>query len=382
MPRILIFHASVGTGHTSAAQALGEAFLRKLPEGDVRIEDTFDYGNSLFREAYTRVYLQLSDKAPFLWKLFYESLDTSDIEEAMIASKLRGLAEMTMVTRLNKFVQNFNPDAIVCTHPLPIEVMLKIKLDGHLRAPIYCIVTDFVAHTAWINSGVDAYFLASDLTRIELIARGLPAQILHVSGIPVRLEIGEPKLPEEMRTRHNLPLDRPVITLFAGGLDSSRVRLMVTRLMERDLPGLLAIVAGRNQEVHAALADVHDSPHMQLMKLGRISYVDDLVAASDLVITKSGGLIVSEVMARGTPMIIIDPIPGQEEWNADFVVGSGAGIQLRMPETVPYAVNDLLSSPERLAMMRVEARKYGQPRAAINIAEFVLRELANGVYRR
>jgi processive 1,2-diacylglycerol beta-glucosyltransferase len=109
--------------------------------------------------------------------------------------------------------------------------------------------------------------------------------------------------------------------------------------------------------------------------------VDDLVAASDLVITKSGGLIVSEVLARGTPMVIVDPIPGQEEWNADFVVGVGAGIQLRQPEAVPPAALYLLGQPERLAIMREQARRFGRPRAALDIAERVLGDLASGAYR-
>jgi processive 1,2-diacylglycerol beta-glucosyltransferase len=130
-----------------------------------------------------------------------------------------------------------------------------------------------------------------------------------------------------------------------------------------------------------ALSDLIDGTQVQLRLLGKNDYVDDLVAASDLVITKSGGLIVSEVLARGVPMLIVDPIPGQEEWNADFVAGSGAGIQLNHPEAVPPAALFLLSQPERLALMREQARRFGRPRAALDIAERVLGDLASGQYR-
>jgi processive 1,2-diacylglycerol beta-glucosyltransferase len=142
---------------------------------------------------------------------------------------------------------------------------------------------------------------------------------------------------------------------------------------------MLLVVAGRSATLENALAGIDDGPRMQLQTLGFIPYVDDLVAASDLVITKSGGLIVSEVLARGTPMIIVDPIPGQEEWNADFVVGMGAGIQLRMPETVPHAVIDMLAQPERLALMRAQALRVGRPRAAHEIVDLVLHDLRMGV---
>jgi processive 1,2-diacylglycerol beta-glucosyltransferase len=379
MERILILHASVGGGHKSAAQALAEAFARN-PERVVQVEDALDYGNALFREAYTRSYLQLSDKAPLLWKLFYESADTDDRDLAIATSRLRGLIERPLVSKLDALVRKFAPNAIVCTHPLPVEVLEDLKLQGRLRTPIYCVITDFVAHSMWLNSAVDRYFLASNPTRQELIARGVPPSMLHVSGIPVTLEISVPKPAAEMRARHGLPADEPVVALFGGGLDVRRVRLMVERLLDIPLSGELLIVAGRSEALGNALADLGDGPRMRLRKLGFINYVDDLVAASDLVITKAGGLIVSEVLARGAPMIIIDPIPGQEEWNADVVAGSGAGIQLRMPESVPYAALDLLTQPERLPVMRDQARRVGRPGAAIEIADYIMHELRSGTY--
>jgi processive 1,2-diacylglycerol beta-glucosyltransferase len=113
---------------------------------------------------------------------------------------------------------------------------------------------------------------------------------------------------------------------------------------------------------------------------GRIDFVDDLVAASDLVITKAGGLMVSEVLARGTPLLVIDPIPGQEEWNADYVVSAGAGVQLRMPEAVPYTTLNLLAQPGRLAAIRERSLTAGRPRAALDIAEIVLDELRQGIH--
>jgi processive 1,2-diacylglycerol beta-glucosyltransferase len=379
MERILILHASVGGGHKSAAQALAEAFARN-PERAVRVEDALDYGNALFREAYTRSYLQLSDKAPLLWKLFYESADTDDRDLAIATNRLRGLVERPLVSKLDALVRTFAPDAIVCTHPLPVEVLEDLKLQGRLRTPIYCVITDFVAHSMWLNSAVDRYFLASVPTREVLIARGVPPSMLHVSGIPVTLEVSVPKPTAEMRARHGLPADEPVVVLFGGGLDVRRVRLMVERLLDIPLSGELVVVAGRSEALEGALADLNGGPQMRLRKLGFIKYVDDLVAASDLVITKAGGLIVSEVLARGAPMIIIDPIPGQEEWNADVVAGSGAGIQLRMPESVPYAALDLLTQPQRLPVMREQARRVGRPGAAIEIADHIMHELRSGTH--
>jgi processive 1,2-diacylglycerol beta-glucosyltransferase len=175
-----------------------------------------------------------------------------------------------------------------------------------------------------------------------------------------------------VRKQHHLPLDSPVITLFGGGLNPRRVRFMVSNLLEHLESGVLIVAAGRSDDLLDTLSDLTDSPTVKLHKLGMIDYVDDLVVASDLIITKAGGLITSEILARGTPMLIVDPIPGQEEQNADVIAAAGAGIQLRLLEMVTPAVQYLLKHPDRLEEMRQSALEIGQPQAALNIANFIL----------
>jgi processive 1,2-diacylglycerol beta-glucosyltransferase len=379
MPRVLILHASVGTGHERAAAALANAFARKQ-DGEVRVEDTLDYGSEFFRRAYSRSYIDMSERTPLLWRLFYETTDASQPELIELTNRLRSMVERLGVTRLERLIRSFAPAAIVCTHFLPVELLLRLKRQGRLPQPIYCVVTDFFAHSFWVTPGIDGYFVASAMTRQELIARGVAPSIIHVSGIPIDPAIADPKDMIEMRAQHALPADRPLVTLFGGGLNVQRVRLMVEGLLAIDVPGTLAVVAGRNEALINALDGLADGPAMCLRALGFIDYVDDLVAASDMAITKAGGLIVSETLGRGTPLLVIDPIPGQEEWNADYVVGSGAGIQLRMAETVPEAVRQLLTRRERLAVLRAGAQEAGRPRASLDIAEHVLRDLRAGVY--
>ncbi len=380
MPRILIMHASVGAGHASAAHALAEAFARRQ-SGEVRVADIFDYGSQVFREMVTQSYLQLSGKAPLLWKMLYETTDITDLELESLRHRLQGRFGRPLVSKFERFVRAFDPDVLICTHFLPVMLLSDLKVEGEWAKPLYCVITEYMIHNQWLNRGVDGYFLASDITRVAMIARGESPAILYVTGIPVKLEIADSKPAEAMRARHRLPAGPPLITLFGGGIEPRRVRRMVTRLLEFATPATLTVVAGRNEELTEALSDLSDGPQVQLRLLGKIDYVDDLVAASDLVITKSGGLIVSEVLARGVPMLIVDPIPGQEEWNADFVAGSGAGMQLRHPEAVPPSAEALLNQPERLALMREQARRFGRPRAALDIAERVLAELASGRFR-
>jgi processive 1,2-diacylglycerol beta-glucosyltransferase len=379
MPRLLILHASVGTGHQRAAEALAEAFVRKQG-GEVRVADALDYGSELFRRAYSRSYVDMSEGSPLLWRLFYETTDASEPEWIEVTNRLRSLVERLGITRLERLVRKLAPEAIVCTHFLPVELLLRLKRQGRLPQPLYCVVTDFFAHAFWVTPGIDGYFVGSEMTRDMLAARGVTPAIIHVSGIPIDPAIAEPKELAEMRARHGFAPDQSLVTLFGGGLNIQRVRSIAQGLLASDICGILAVVAGRNQALTDALAGLADGPSMRIQNLGFIDYVDDLVAASDIVISKAGGLIVSETLARGTPMLLIDPIPGQEEWNADYVVSAGAGVQLRMAESVPDTIRQLLRHHDRLAVLRAGAQEAGRPRAALDIAEHVLRDLQVGAH--
>lgn len=165
----------------------------------------------------------------------------------------------------------------------------------------------------------------------------------------------------------------PVVTFICSALHGDRVRKIIDGLLQAGMAGTLLVVAGRNPDVEEALNGVQSTEQLDIRVLvGFIDYLDDLLAASDLVISKAGGLIVSETLARGTPMLLIDPLRGQEEWNADYVVRVGAGLQLRIIDTVPGVVQSVLADEERLRLMQARAKEAGNPSAAHTIAQEVL----------
>lgn len=370
MPRVLLLHASVGTGHRRAAEALAAAFQLRQP-GEIRVEDVLDHTSRLFRIAYARSYLELTDHAPLVWGYFYTQ-SNADPNLAEITNNIRKLVESIGTSGLKEVLRSFAPEVIICTHFLPMELLVRFKRSALLPQPIYCVVTDFAAHTFWTYTEIDGYFVGDPQTRDQLIARGVSASQITVSGIPVDLAIAEPKSRDEVRARYDLPVNGQVITVFGGGVDDDHVRVIVHGLLHSSLKATLLVVAGRNSTLRDSLRNLESTPNLCLRVFGHIDYVDDLIVASDLVVTKAGGLIVSEVLARGVPLVVIDPIPGHEEWNADFVVSSGAGIQLRMCESVPAAATMLLSKPQILADMRASATAAARPRAALDIAERVV----------
>ena len=374
MTRILILYTTFGSGHLSASKALAEAFLR-FPDVEVETRDILEMTDPLIKKAMQATYNRLSEQAPRLYRTFYEGSDTKDIGDQLTSNQILGLVGAPFLQKLRHYIEDMSPDVIVCTQQLPAVFYNHFRMDGKFSQPFYIVVTDFVAHSSWINVGAAGYFLPSDVTAWLLRQMGVEEYLLHVTGIPIKLELTVEKDQMTVREQRGYPLDSPLVALFGGGLDPQRVRLMVTQMLQSPIQGTMVLVAGRNKKLIDALSDLVGNATVKLEKYQHIDFVDDLVAASDLVITKSGGLIVSEILARGTPMIIIDPIPGQEEWNADFVAGEGAGIQIRMPEMVPAATLSLLSHSERVKAMGENARRVGRPRAALRIAEKILMDM-------
>jgi processive 1,2-diacylglycerol beta-glucosyltransferase len=371
MTRVLILHASVGAGHRRAAEAVAAAFALRTP-GQIEVADVLDYANPVFRRAYVQSYVQLTDKLPAMWGYVYAHTDRDLFR---FTSGLRTYIDRVWVRGLRKLLQTYDPRVIVCTHFLPVEILSQRKGRAHIQQPLYCVLTDYAAHAFWSYRHVDRYFVATDDTRNQLVQRGITSSIVQVTGIPIYPAFAQPKAQVAERPHWLVRPEEPLIVLFGGGLDASRVRTIVKGLLDSTINGTLVVVAGRNQSLLAELSDLKGRPGLELQKLGMIDKVDDLVVAADLVITKAGGLIVSEVLARGRPMVIFDPIPGQEESNTDYLVGTGAALSIRLPQHMPFAVQQLLHDRERLARMSQAAKAIGRPRAAFDIAEMVLSDI-------
>lgn len=370
MTRVLILHASVGSGHQRAAEALADAFGRRTP-AQIEVADVLDYTNQLFRRAYVQSYVQMTDKVPALWGYVYANTDRDLFR---YTSGLRTYIDRTWVRGLNKVLLRYDPSIIVCTHFLPVEILSQRKGRAGLSQSLYCVMTDYAAHVFWSYRHVDRYFVATDQVREQLTDRGISSNIVRVTGIPVHPALAHDKPRAALRQQWLNQTDQPLVVLFGGGLDSGRVRTIIAGMLASDMTATLVVVAGRNQGLLSEIQDMHGRPGLALQKLGMINNVDDLIVAADLIITKAGGLIVSEVLARGRPMVIIDPIPGQEECNTDYLVGIGAAVTIRLPQHVPFAVRQLLIDTRRLEAMAAAARAVSRPRAALDIAEYILND--------
>lgn len=223
MSRILVLHASVGTGHRRAAEALEKVFQQSYSQShpqshphEVLTVDVFDYAPKLFRVAYARSYLELTDKAPLVWGYLY-SQTNDDPEVAEISNNIRKIVESIGLKDLKDLIKRFSPDCIICTHSLPMEVLMRLKRNDKLPQPVYCVVTDYSAHTFWTYTDIDGYFVGNEATRDQLAGRGVDLKKIQIIGIPVDPDIAQPKDKTEMRQTHGFATDRPLVSLFGGG---------------------------------------------------------------------------------------------------------------------------------------------------------------------
>jgi len=372
--RILIATVTAGAGHLQAAAALEEAWRTVQPRDLVRRLDVLEFTPRLYRRMYVEGYVKLVAHAPELWGLVFSKTDNPVLVRKLTRLR-RALAKVT-ATRFTREVRRFQPDAVLCTHYMPLEIFgrLKAKAAKRRQAPpfIVSIVTDFEAHALWMEPGVDLYCVAAEETKARLVARGAAPANVAVTGIPVAQKFSGPIDVAAVRKRMGLRDDLPVLLVLSGGFGMGPVTEILGELNKLAQPVQIVVVCGRNEELRRELA-VLDRRHPTHV-LGFVTHMHELMAAADLVITKPGGLTTSEALAMGKPIFVLNPIPGQEAANSDFLLEHGAAAKANRIEDLPFRIEKLLGSA-KLADMARAAKVLGRADAARAVCQEVLARL-------
>lgn len=374
--RILFLSVSAGAGHARAAEALRATAAAAFPQMETLHLDVMEYVPAAFRKLYTDFYIKLVNHHPQLWRMLYHATSKADPDSHM--QKLRRATERLSTRALRRAIGEFAPDAIVCTHFLPAEILMHEIRRERLVVPVWVQVTDFDLHGMWVVPRMTGYFAASEEVAFRMRAAGIPAGRIRVTGIPVMPAFADP-LDRKACARHfGLDPARRTILLMGGGgglggLDETAAMLLRLEHDSQRLDFQLIVLAGRNQEALVRLRDLATEHAGRLFPFGFTDEVQRLMACSDLVITKPGGLTTSECLAMGVPMLLNAPIPGQEESNADYLLEQGAALKAIDAVSLEYRVRMLLAEPQRLQRMRVAAVALARPQAARHVLESVSR---------
>jgi processive 1,2-diacylglycerol beta-glucosyltransferase len=271
-------------------------------------------------------------------------------------------------------IADLNPDAIVCTHFLPAEILSQSVANGTLRCPVWVQVTDFDLHRMWVHKHMAGYFAGNDEVAFLMQKHGIPDGTIHVTGIPVMPAFTRPL--ERAECARELGIDPGCMTflLMGGGAGLGGLATLAQRLLA--IPGSfqLIVLAGRNAEELAVLQRLAAAHPGRLVPLGFTDRVERLMACADVAITKPGGATTAECLALGLPMIVNASIPGQEERNANFLLEYGAAMKAFDAPSLEYRVRYLMAHPGELDKMRVRARALGRPHAAAAVLAAVLKE--------
>lgn len=373
--RVLILSVSAGTGHIRAAEALAKAAATHPAVGEVLHIDSLRYTNKMFRRFYGQFYIDLVRSAPTLLGWFYESQD-----EPWKTEKMRLMLDRMNTGPLVRQIKKFKPDITICTHFLPSEILSHLIKHGKVDTQLSITVTDYHVHAMWLSRLINHYFVANEESRVQLENIGFPPARITVSGIPIDPVFCEPKERAALRAKQGLRDDRPMLLVSAGALGVSSAERIVEVLSQLTLPVQIVVICGKNEKLRQNVLDQlnrHPAPvpHLDFKVLGYTTEMDEWMKSADLYIGKPGGLTTAEAMSCGLPMVIYQPIPGQEEHNSDFLLENGAAVKCNQLATMAYKVDLLLKDPERMAKMRRRALGVSHPDAARQIVQKLIEEI-------
>jgi len=357
---LLVLSVSAGNGHLRAAEAVCAA--ARAAHHTATHLDLLSLVPKEFRKLYAGQYIKLVDKLPQLWAYLYSKSDRPSRDTVL--GRIKRLVEKVNTRQLDAEIARLAPDAILCTHFLPAELLSRHKGKGRALPPLWVQVTDFDVHSLWVHPHVDRYCVASDEVAFRLADRGIAREKIAVTGIPVMPQFSAPLDRATCAAELGLAPGQFTAVLMAGGAGVGSLDELARRLLGAPGGSQLVALAGRNAELLARLRRLAKAHPGRLFPLGFTSTVERVMTAADLVITKPGGLTVSECLAKGKPMLLVSPIPGQEERNADYLLESGAALKAMDGATLEYKYARLAADPARLRAMGAAARAIAMPGAA------------------
>ncbi len=382
-PRVLILSASVGTGHVRAAQALELALRQIRPLAHVRNADILALSMAAFRRCYGGLYLDFCNRAPLILAYAYRLMDRPGwCATPGRWDRIRVFLEKLGLGRLLKLLRDEPWDLIVNTHFLGGEIVADLRRKGEFSAPQVMVTTDFETNRAWITEPCEHYFTATEEAALYLEKQGVASGRTSALGIPVHPVFAEPKDRALCQARQGIEGGRPVVLQLAGGNGVGHIEAVHRALLEVEEPLEIVVVTGRNAEAKERVESIAGPARHRVKVLGYTDEMDELMRAADLVVSKPGGLTTSEALACGTPLVVVDPVPGQEERNSDYLLEQGAAIKSNHLPTLARKLTALVRDPGRLARLKANARRLGRPRAAFHVAERALQLLARPAARR
>ncbi|MBI4419183.1 MAG: glycosyltransferase [Ignavibacteriales bacterium] len=367
-PSFLILSASGGVGHLRAASALEKSASTLEPRIACKNHDCLDFTSKAFKRLYADSYLAMVNRAPELWGYLYSKSQMKPYEKKGLLKIFDDLNYRQYL----EFLKQEQPDAILCTHFLPyIAISKRLRLAG-VKAPVFAVTTDFDAHQYWVDPVVQRYYVHTEESAWQLRSKGAPAERIRVLGIPIMPQFARRESPAAIRQRLGLPPGRLTLLMIWGGFGVGKPEKMVQEVLamlqifaEKEFT--LVAVCGKNEKLRSHMAQLEPPSNVILKPTGFVENIHEWMNACDILISKAGGLTSAEAMAMGIPMLIVDPIPGQETRNAEIIAEQRAGWKALDIANIGYKIKRIIEEPQVLEQARSATSRLAKPNAARDI---------------
>ena len=380
LKKVLILSVSVGAGHMRTAEALREAVGSIYPGAEVRILDTFHYASPFLGKLVLGAYMEMLKKSPLLYSFLYRQAERGKPLAGKGKVGFSHIINFAAAPRLVEYIDDFQPEVIICTHAFPLGIVSWLKKKRVFRGPLFAIITDFDVHSFYIFPEVDSYIVGSEDLIPQCLAFGIDPGRVHATGIPINSQFSERYDKSQLRRRLGLDPELPVVLLMGGGLGMGPIEF-VFKTLGGGKGCQLICVAGANTALREKLDNIARDMSGRVKIYGFVSNISELMAAADIMVGKAGGLACAEAMALGLPVFIVDPLPGQEERNTEFMTAAGAGVRVDA-ENLASVVDVYLKDYGRIENMARAAAARGKPDAARDAVRLIAQSLdMTGVMR-
>lgn len=370
--RILVFSASFGAGHLKAAEAIIEVIRSVEPSAEIIHEDFMMLINRTLNNVIRASYIKLIKRAPEIWGKFYNR--TQKISEDSLFQRFLNTLGRTQFIR---YIEDMKPDVIVCTYPTVAGVLAQLRSKGELDIPLVTIITDYTVHSQWIHPGVDLYIVGSSQIYEGLVERGIASQRIQVTGIPVNPRFENKTDRKKILAELGLDTKRMTFLIMGGAYGVlGKAKWMCELITLSQVPLQVIVVCGKDRRLYRSLDSVVEEAKNPILRFEFVNNVNELMTAADVIVTKAGGLTVTEALTKHLPMIVYKPIPGQEQCNATFIHEIGAGRIAHTDGEFVAILDELIHAPSELKRMSYASVKAFSEHSALRAVESIL-ELAN-----
>ncbi len=355
------------SGHRSAAIAIEKALKTLKPDTEILNINAFNYTNPVAEKVVNRIYMSVIKSTPQIWEYLYDN--------PVVMKKIERLKKNLHKLNSPKFkilFDKFKPDAVICTQAFPCGMVADYKRTYNSALPLIAVLTDYVPHAYWVYDKVDYYITPSDEISRQLIQKEVPPEKIKNFGIPFDHKFNKTVSRNEILQKLKLKANVPVLLIMGGGQGLGPIKTIVKSLEKSKFDFQEIIIAGTNKKLYNSLKKKIKKCKKIILLFGFIDNINELMDAAAIIITKPGGITTAEALIKGIPMVIVKPIPGQEENNSRYLTEKGVAVKIDKPKEISSVVENLLANPAKLNAMRQAAKTIARPQASMDTAKLIL----------